>query len=107
MTHRQFVAWEEWYAKKVTAPDRADYYQMQTACEVRRVLRKDPSTVRLEHFVLNFPDGKAKQKPDRKTLIEKQLAHRRARLIKNGGFTDKQIQRILDDARERLEAADG
>lgn len=35
-------------------PTPSDYYQMQTACEVRRVLAKDPGRIKLQDFRLKF-----------------------------------------------------
>lgn len=56
MTHRQFLTWHAWLAMEWSRPSRSDYYQMQTACEVRRVLSKKPRQVKIKHFHLEF-DG--------------------------------------------------
>jgi len=36
------------------APSRSDYYLMQIACEVRRVLRKNPESIKLDSFKIPF-----------------------------------------------------
>jgi hypothetical protein len=54
MTHRQFLAWLEWEAMDMNVPGKAEYYQAQIACEVRRVLSSQPNSVRLEQFQLKF-----------------------------------------------------
>ena len=56
VTHRQYAAWTEWDAIEESRPSRADWYAMQTACEVRRVLAKRPGSIKLEHFRLRFED---------------------------------------------------
>lgn len=35
-------------------PSRSDYYEMQTACQVARVLAKNPGNIKIEHFKLPF-----------------------------------------------------
>lgn len=73
-THREYQMWmahleEDWYDMTLT-----EYYLMQVACEVRRVLAKKPRRIKLEHFRLKWkrkePEqtGKSKQK---ETLAQK------------------------------------
>lgn len=56
MTHRQFMAWMEWLAEQWNVPSRSDAYQMQVACEVRRVLSRSPRSIQPKHFLLKFGD---------------------------------------------------
>lgn len=107
LTHRQFEAWWAWRFLDVNMPDRADFYQMQTACEVRRVLQKDPAAVRLDHFLLNFPEPNAvPAQVDRTTRIDRQLAGMRKSILARGGFSREQVEQIIADARKRLEEQD-
>lgn len=63
MTHRQFDAWRAWLALQWDRPSRADWYAMQTACEVRRVLSSKPNSVRVEQFALQFKDQSERHQP--------------------------------------------
>ena len=56
MTHRQFVLWGRWLEEQWDRPSRGDYYLMQVACQVARVLAKHPDKIKLEHFQLRFSD---------------------------------------------------
>lgn len=52
-THREYLLWMAWLAKQHDTPDRSDYYLMQIAAEIRRVLSKQPNKIKLEHFKLS------------------------------------------------------
>lgn len=54
MTHLQFMVWMRWLRKRWERPSLSDHYQMQTACEVRRVLARNRRAIKLEHFKLGF-----------------------------------------------------
>jgi hypothetical protein len=54
MTHRQYVTWMVWLNEEEDKPTRSDYYQMQTAAEVRRLRAKNPEAVLIEQLKLNF-----------------------------------------------------
>jgi hypothetical protein len=58
MTHRQFLAWQEWLLEDWNRPDKTDHYLMEVACEVRRVLSGNPRNIRLDHFRLKFGESK-------------------------------------------------
>lgn len=63
MMHREFLTWEAWFQKQWNRPSRSDFYEMQTACQVARVLAKNPANIKIEHFKLPFgEDGTRKQK---------------------------------------------
>lgn len=53
-THREHLGWLAWLDLQWNRPDRADHYQMQTACEVRRVLAKDPNSIQPKQFNIPF-----------------------------------------------------
>lgn len=61
MTHRQFKAWQEWEREQWNHPSRDNWYEMQTACEVRRVLMKDKSATTPQDFKMRFVDPKPVQ----------------------------------------------
>ena len=65
MTHREFLTWEAWLNKQWNRPSRSDYYEMQTACQVARVLAKTPGNIKIEHFKLPFgEEGTREQKAE-------------------------------------------
>lgn len=53
-TYRQLLAWIEYLDVQWDEPTRSDFYLMQIACEVRRVLAKDRNAIQLKHFFLKF-----------------------------------------------------
>jgi hypothetical protein len=61
MTHRQYAAWCRWRGQEWNRPSRTDSYLMQIACEVRRVLSKNPNGVKIKHFELKFGTGEKPQ----------------------------------------------
>lgn len=61
-------------------PSRSDYYAMQIAMEVRRVLSKHPNQIKLSHFKLKFEDKDAKSKVDYKKLAPYSIATWKAAL---------------------------
>ena len=52
LTHRQYAAWQAWRELQWDRPTRDNFYQMQTACEVRRGytrnLNHQPGHLRLQ-----------------------------------------------------------
>ena len=56
-TERKLGAVLEWLAKQWDTPDRTDYYLMQIAYEVCRMMTKNPGQVKMEHFKLRFGAG--------------------------------------------------
>lgn len=67
MTNREYETWMAWFEEEWQHPDCTDQYLMQIACEVRRVLAKSPSSIKIQDFRLPFEKVKAdqKQKPGR------------------------------------------
>lgn len=63
MTYREFLTWGAWLDRQWNRPSRSDYYEMQTACQVARVLAKNPGNIKIEHFKLPFgEEGTREQK---------------------------------------------
>lgn len=63
MTHREFLTWECWLDMEWSRPSRSDYYTMQVATEVRRVLSKNPNAIQIKDFHLPFGEyGKQQSK---------------------------------------------
>lgn len=63
----------EWLNNQWNEPDKKDYYLMQIAQEVRRVLSKSPSKIKLKDFLIKFKQGRREpvaKKPDNKTLAQ-------------------------------------
>lgn len=57
MTHRQFVAWQDWLGRQWNEPTRSDHYLMQIAAEVRRVnlaKAEDQKSITLEMYEIPF-----------------------------------------------------
>ena len=54
MSHREYQTRLAWMQKELNTPDRTDFYLMQIAQEVRRVLHKKPAEVNLDQFKLKF-----------------------------------------------------
>lgn len=50
ITHREFRTWIAWLEIDWNRPNPDQAYLMQIACEVARVLAKNPRSIRLEHF---------------------------------------------------------
>ena len=57
VTHRQYLAWIEWYKLEANHPDRSDWYAMQIAAEVRRANAKNPKSVNVKDMKLTFGDN--------------------------------------------------
>lgn len=64
-THRQYRLWLAWLDQQWERPDRTDYYLMQIAAEVRKVLAKNRKQIEIEHFGIpsTFWDRLFKRKP--------------------------------------------
>ncbi len=63
MTHREFLTWGAWLDRQWNRPSRSDYYEMQTACQVARVLAKNPGNIQIGQFKLPFgEEGTREQK---------------------------------------------
>jgi hypothetical protein len=57
-TYRQYLVWMAWLDDQWNHPSREDTYLMQIACEVRRVLSKNPNQVKVGDFKLEFTSAK-------------------------------------------------
>jgi len=53
-SHREYRLRLEWLAAQNNEPSRSDFYLMQIAAEVRRVLHKTPNSVKTDDFQLKF-----------------------------------------------------
>ena len=56
VTNREYLTWQAWFSDEMNRPSRSDYYLMQIACEVARVLAKDPRKIQQKHFLLEFSE---------------------------------------------------
>lgn len=76
MTHRQYLAWMSWLSLEEREPSLSDYYAMQIAAEVRRVLSKNPNAIKMEDFKITFevPGEKKASTQDQATLVEAEKA---------------------------------
>lgn len=68
VTHREYLLWMQWLEidRNRVTPDQ--YYLMQIAQEVRRVLSKNKSKILLKHFRIKF--GRKKDKENRQPTRE-------------------------------------
>jgi hypothetical protein len=53
-TVREMRVWLAWLDMELDKPDRSDHYAMQVACEVRRVLARNPRGIQVGDFRLRF-----------------------------------------------------
>lgn len=53
-TQRQFNTWMTWLNMEWDRPSLSDHYLMQIACQVTRVLAKDPAKIQPNDFRLKF-----------------------------------------------------
>lgn len=80
-THREYRTWSRWLELEWDKPSRSDWFLMQIAAEIRRVLSKKPKLIQLKHFFLKFTTGKS-DKP-----IEPEMTKEEAtRIAKNKWF---------------------
>ena len=66
-THREYLTWMVWLKEERQTPKLTDYYLMQLAAEVRRVLSKKPNSIKMEHFEL-------KSSTEKESLEQNKLA---------------------------------
>jgi hypothetical protein len=60
MSNRELLTWLAWLESRWDTPGPREWYLMQVACEVRRVLSKKPEKIQPHHFKLRFRrDGQA------------------------------------------------
>lgn len=64
LTNRQYEVWTEWLDLQWNNPGVLEYYLMQIACQVTRSNAKNPKSVKMQNFKLEFkarnsnPQGK-------------------------------------------------
>lgn len=75
MTHREFLTWQRWLEREWNRPSRSDYYQMQTAFEAWRVLRKS-ETIKIDDFKIPFGRDGQEEQERKKQLSEKESVER-------------------------------
>jgi hypothetical protein len=82
VTHREYRLWTAWFNRQWDRPSRSDYYLMQIATEVRRVLSTKPQTIKMEHARLRFrpPEAKPPWTPER-VRHESEIAKARLRMV--------------------------
>ena len=79
-THRWHGVLLAWLEMDMNYPDKLCSYLMQVACEVRRVLRKNPNEVKLKDFQLKFGKDEASAiKSSRTVTIEQEAAFAKAK----------------------------
>ena len=54
MSHREYLTRMAWLEENLNDPERSDFYLMQIAQEVRRVLSKKPNKIKLKDFRIKF-----------------------------------------------------
>lgn len=62
-------------------PNRSDYYLMQIAMEVRRVLSRNPNRIKLKHFKLTTDNKGGKAQVDYKKLAPYSIASWRGAIM--------------------------
>ena len=61
VTHREHLTWLAWFVEEWNMPDRTDHYLMQTAYSIERGNVKNPRSLKLDQFKLQF-GSKSKQR---------------------------------------------
>jgi len=61
-SHREYKLWMEYFNEEWKTLKLSDYYLMQIAQEVQRVLSKNPNKIKLLQFELPFDSDKPKSK---------------------------------------------
>lgn len=69
-TERELRVWLAWMTMQWDNPDRSDYYLMQVACEVRRVLSNNPRGIKVADFRLQFGQPAAGRPASRQQAAE-------------------------------------
>lgn len=87
MTHRQFLAWQEWLDEDFNRPSRADHYAMATTVAVKQVLNSKPGNITIKQQILKFApvtdEGAPEAAPSPPMSVEQAAALSKARW---GGF---------------------
>jgi hypothetical protein len=77
MTHREFITWQEWLQEEWNRPSRTDHYLMRIALEVASVLAKDPKSIKIGQFKLEFgkPDPENPDEPSAPKMTKERAAN--------------------------------
>ncbi len=70
VTHRQLKAWKEWQDAVWDVPSLTDHYVMANSCEVRRVLSKNPNSIKPDEFRLAFKRGKVEARKTKESVAQ-------------------------------------
>ncbi len=84
--YRLAKAYEAWYKQQWNQPSRTDFYIMQVAQEVKRVLATSPNSIKLKHFLLDFfPFAKQREiEEKRKKMTPAEIKAEKKRLSQLG-----------------------
>ena len=63
ISYREYLIWRHWLNKQWSVPSRTDYYLMQIAREIKRVLSANPDNISTLDFKIAFSDEDEDQKP--------------------------------------------
>lgn len=88
-THREYLVWMAWLRDRLNHPGLTEYYLMQIAMEVRRVLSNKPSSIRLEQFKLKFNVDRLR-KPVQKMTKELATTYAKAKWFAITGYKPNQ-----------------
>lgn len=86
LTHRQFLAWQEWLNLQWNEPDRTDHYLMQVSYDIRRVNAKNPSRVKYKDTRITFKDTRA--------TAQEQKTNDTGEPVNEQGLTKEQVSAI-------------
>lgn len=100
LTHRQYEAWQAWRELQWDRPDRHDFYQMQTACEVRRGYTRN-----LEHqpnqLRLRFGSAETRPVAALEEIQPSNVARSKSRALQIAGGSALTVQLTREEA-ERI-----
>lgn len=75
MTHRQFIAWQEWLSMQLNVPDRHDYYTMQLTAVVRSIFAKNPKDITIDKQRIIFHTQEGDETIHRYGMTKEQATH--------------------------------
>jgi|TARA_R110000824_G_scaffold89320_1_gene219036 hypothetical protein len=61
VSHREYKIWMRHFKEELNQPSRSDHYLMQIAQEVKRVLSKRPTKIKMKDFFLTFGNPEKKK----------------------------------------------
>lgn len=98
-TYEEYLMWMDWLDEQWNTPGLTEQYLMQIAAEVRRVMAKKPSSIKLKHFKLSFKRQKVQQDP--KLTQEKALEHQWSTWMGVLGVTAEESLNLLKNTLSR------